>query len=350
MCPTPTSLQRSTRRRPRSGRSLTGPGSMWPRGGRGYRSIVPSTSGWSNASWRRLGPVICRCCSTCSHPTWCWSPTAAARWPLSGVRWWAATEWRPSSPASRRSCRMRWSALCGSTARPPAGSISPASSTRRSAWWSWTAGSPASTRSATRTSWGGWKRWRSCGGDGPTVAAWQMMPGKTRPWSRWDEHSHCCMARVRCVCDLFSIHSALLPPYSPQPEPEYPCLLLLARFDLHRGGLLGDRRHYRFPPAQPSDRLDLLRHRLDRSGGPLRWRVRRLRPTGASPPTSRRRGDALAAGLVLDAIHRPHRILAPAVPHWSAARHSLATFRVGEWGRDLSGSGLVVGHLTHCRP
>ena len=60
-----------------------------------------------------LGPVICRCCSTCSHPRWCWSPTGAARWPLSGVRWWAATGWRPSSPASRRSCRMRWSALCG---------------------------------------------------------------------------------------------------------------------------------------------------------------------------------------------------------------------------------------------
>ena len=47
---------------------------------------------------------------------------------------------------------VRWSALCGSTVRPPAGSTSPASSTRRSAWWSRRAGSPASTRSATRTS------------------------------------------------------------------------------------------------------------------------------------------------------------------------------------------------------
>jgi RNA polymerase sigma factor (sigma-70 family) len=81
-CPTPTSLQRSTRRRPRPGRSPTGPGSTWPRGGRGYRSIVPSSSRWSTGSWRRCGPVICRCCSTCSHPTWCWSPTVAARWPL----------------------------------------------------------------------------------------------------------------------------------------------------------------------------------------------------------------------------------------------------------------------------
>src|SRR5215207_5304055 len=162
MCPTPTSLQRLTRRRLRSGRSLTEPGSTWPRGGRGYRSIVPSTSRWSSGSWRRCGAVICRCCSTCSHPTWCWSPTAAARWPLSGVRWWAATEWRPSSPASRRSRRMRWSALCGSTARPPRGSTSTASSTRRSAWRSRTAGSPASTRAATRTSSPGWtKRPRS---------------------------------------------------------------------------------------------------------------------------------------------------------------------------------------------
>jgi RNA polymerase sigma-70 factor (ECF subfamily) len=48
--------------------------------------------------------------------------------------------------------------LCGSTARPPPGSISPASSTRRSAWWSRTAGSPASTRSATRTSSPGWTK------------------------------------------------------------------------------------------------------------------------------------------------------------------------------------------------
>jgi RNA polymerase sigma-70 factor (ECF subfamily) len=31
-CPTPRSLQRSTRRRPRPGRSPTGPGSTWPRG------------------------------------------------------------------------------------------------------------------------------------------------------------------------------------------------------------------------------------------------------------------------------------------------------------------------------
>jgi RNA polymerase sigma factor (sigma-70 family) len=67
------------KRRPRSGRSLTGPGSTWPRGGRAYRSIVPSTSRWSSGSWRRCGPVISRCCSTCSHPRWCWSPTAAAR-------------------------------------------------------------------------------------------------------------------------------------------------------------------------------------------------------------------------------------------------------------------------------
>ena len=44
--------------------------------------------------------MISRGCSTCSHPTWCWSPTAAARWPRSGARWWAATGWRPSCPAS----------------------------------------------------------------------------------------------------------------------------------------------------------------------------------------------------------------------------------------------------------
>jgi RNA polymerase sigma factor (sigma-70 family) len=84
-----------------------------PRGGRGFRSIVPRSSRWSSGSWRRCGPGISRCCSTCSHPTSCWSPTVAARWPLSGVRWWAATGWRPSSPASGRSRRMRWSALCG---------------------------------------------------------------------------------------------------------------------------------------------------------------------------------------------------------------------------------------------
>ena len=51
-----------------------------------------------------------RRCSTCSRTTSCSSPTAAARWPLSGVRWWAATGWLPCSPASRRSRRMRWSA------------------------------------------------------------------------------------------------------------------------------------------------------------------------------------------------------------------------------------------------
>jgi RNA polymerase sigma factor (sigma-70 family) len=84
-----------------------------PRGGRGFRSIVPRSSRWSSGSWRRCGPGISRCCSTCSHPTSCWSPTVAARWPLSGVRWWAATGWRPSSCASRRSCRMRCSALSG---------------------------------------------------------------------------------------------------------------------------------------------------------------------------------------------------------------------------------------------
>jgi RNA polymerase sigma factor (sigma-70 family) len=84
-----------------------------PRGGRGFRSIVPRSSRWSSGSWRRCGPGISRCCSTCSHPTSCWSPTVAARWPLSGVRWWSATGWRPSSCASRRSCRMRCSALSG---------------------------------------------------------------------------------------------------------------------------------------------------------------------------------------------------------------------------------------------
>src|SRR5215207_3035038 len=47
-------------------------------------------------------------------------------------------------------------------ARPPAGSIWPASSTRRSAWWWRRGGSPASTRCATRTSSSGWtKRPRS---------------------------------------------------------------------------------------------------------------------------------------------------------------------------------------------
>jgi RNA polymerase sigma factor (sigma-70 family) len=35
--------------------------STWPRGGRGYRSIVPSSSRWSTGSWRRCGPVISRC-------------------------------------------------------------------------------------------------------------------------------------------------------------------------------------------------------------------------------------------------------------------------------------------------
>src|SRR5215207_4379159 len=43
-------------------------------------------------------------------------------------------------------------------ARPPAGSIWPASSTRWSAWWWRRGGSPASTRCATRTSWPGWTR------------------------------------------------------------------------------------------------------------------------------------------------------------------------------------------------
>src|SRR5215207_4750002 len=63
------------------------------------------------------------------------------------------------------------SSRCCSTARSPPGSTWPASSTRRPRLWSRTAGSPASTGSATRTSWGGWKRWRSCGGDGQRVAA-----------------------------------------------------------------------------------------------------------------------------------------------------------------------------------
>ena len=35
------------------------------------------------------------------------------------------------------------------------------------------------------------------------------------------------------------------------------------------------------PPPQPTHRLDLLRDRLYRGGGPLRWRVRRLRRAGA---------------------------------------------------------------------
>ena len=79
---------------------------------------------------------------------------AAARRPVRGRR--------PGGGAPRplrgRSRRTRWSARCGSTARPAAGSTSTASSTRRSAWWSRTAGSPASTRSATRTSSPGWTR------------------------------------------------------------------------------------------------------------------------------------------------------------------------------------------------
>ena len=57
-----------------------------------------------------------------------------------------------------RSRRMRWLALCGSTARPPSGSIWVASWTRRSAWWWRTGGSRASTRCATRTSSPGWRK------------------------------------------------------------------------------------------------------------------------------------------------------------------------------------------------
>jgi hypothetical protein len=60
--------------------------------------------------------------------------------------------------------------------------------------------------------------------------------------------------------------------------------------------------------------------------------------------TSGRYGDVLASRLVLDVIHRPHRVLALAVPHWSAAQRSLAAFRMGECGRDTSGSHIDCFH------
>src|SRR5918994_4519131 len=59
-------------------------------------------------------------------------------------------------------------------------------------------------------------------------------------------------------------------------------------------------------------------------------------------------GDALAPGLGLDAVRRPHCVPAPTVSHWSAAQQSLATFRMGECGRNFSGGGFVVGHLSRC--
>src|SRR5215217_1212855 len=53
--------------------------------------------------------------------------------------------------------------------------------------------------------------------------------------------------------------------------------------------------------------------------------------------------------MVLDAIHRPHRVLAPSVSNWSVAQQALATFRMGECGRDFSRGDMVVGHLSRCR-
>src|SRR5829696_6334816 len=90
------------------------------------------------------------------------------------------------------------------------------------------------------------------------------------------------------VCALLDANSPQLPTYSIECELECSCLRLLARVDLHRGRLLGDRRYHRLAPPLPADRLDLLRYRPYRGGGPLRRRVRPLRPTGASPLTSGR--------------------------------------------------------------
>ena len=73
---------------------------------------------------------------------------------------------RRTLPLRRARARRRRSPRRWSTARSRRGSTPAASSTRRSRSSSRTAGSPASTRCATRTSWAGWTRWPSSGGDG----------------------------------------------------------------------------------------------------------------------------------------------------------------------------------------
>src|SRR5919107_901951 len=53
--------------------------------------------------------------------------------------------------------------------------------------------------------------------------------------------------------------------------------------------------------------------------------------------------------MVLDAIRRPHRLLAPTVSYGSAAQPALATFRLGECDRDFSGGDMVFDHLPRRR-
>jgi len=96
--------------------------------------------------------------------------------PRPGTRLGAGNGWCRFCPASHNSRRARRSSRSCSTAPWRPGSTRPASSKRRSPSRSRTAGSPASTRSATRTSWGGWTRWRRCGGDGPPVCGMAADP------------------------------------------------------------------------------------------------------------------------------------------------------------------------------
>jgi hypothetical protein len=117
----------------------------------------------------------------------------------------------------------------------------------------------------------------------------------------------------------------------------------------HRHRLLGDRRYHRFAPAPPSHRLDLLRHRLNGSGGTLQQRVRNLRPTGASRGACGWKSDALALYMGLDCDVRAYRVPDPSVPQRTVTQQSMAMVCVVERRTHATGSGLD-GYLTRCRP
>ena len=170
------------------------------------RSAAPSSSRSSSGSWPRSPPATCRGCWTCSRPTWSLvadggGVVPAARHPVVGRREVARllsrfAGSRPDVEVAIAAAQRR----AGGPGRPRrrARHGDQPSSSR-------TAGSPASTRSATRTSWAGWTRWPSCGGErgragarqaaasgaGTTSCSTRVSSAAVSSWSMWSSPGGC---------------------------------------------------------------------------------------------------------------------------------------------------------------